>query len=76
MRRLIDKANELSAGLQANVKDYSATLVKRERIDGVLGSHEYMEAKIRHEQTGPDGAVSVPFSVYLHFGLPFHAKFK
>ena len=41
--------------LRANIKDYSCTVVKRERIGGELKPHEYMFAKIGHE----------PFSVYL-----------
>ncbi len=40
-----------------NIQDYSATVVKRERIDGKLGKHEYLFAKIRQK----------PFSVYLYF---------
>jgi hypothetical protein len=37
--------------------DYSATLVKRERIGGKVGEYEYMFTKIRHK----------PFSVYMYF---------
>jgi len=50
--------------LRAKIKDYSCTVVKRERIDGKLGEHEYMFAKIRHE----------PFSVYLYFLAPDTVK--
>ena len=39
------------------IQDYSATVVKRERIDGKLGNHEYMFIKVRHK----------PFSVYMYF---------
>ncbi|HEX3872387.1 MAG TPA: DUF1571 domain-containing protein [Pirellulales bacterium] len=46
------------------IQDYSATLVKRERIDGTLGEHEYIFAKVRHE----------PFSVYLYFLGPVKVK--
>ncbi|REJ65313.1 MAG: DUF1571 domain-containing protein [Planctomycetota bacterium] len=52
-----------SAGLQhidQNVKDFSCTLVKRERLDGELGEHQYAFCKVRHE----------PFSVYLYFQAP------
>ena len=37
------------------VKGYECQFIKRERIHGQLGPHEYMHLKIRHE----------PFSVYL-----------
>ncbi|MGE0606165.1 MAG: DUF1571 domain-containing protein [Pirellulales bacterium] len=46
------------------VSDYSATMVKRERIDGVLGEHQYIFCKVRH----------APFSVYLHFLSPTGIK--
>jgi outer membrane lipoprotein-sorting protein len=52
------------AQLRANVKDYSCTMVKRERIDGKLGEHQYIFLKIRHE----------PFSVYLYFLSPDEVK--
>jgi len=50
--------------LRGTMQDYSATMVKRERIDGKLGDHEYMFAKVRHE----------PFSVYLYFLAPDAVK--
>jgi hypothetical protein len=50
--------------LRSKIKDYTCTVVKRERIDGKLGDHEYMFAKIRHE----------PFSVYLYFLAPETVK--
>jgi len=39
------------------IKDYSATMVKRERVGGKLGEYEHVFLKIRHE----------PFSVYMYF---------
>lgn len=45
-------------------QDYSATMVKRERVGGKLGEHEYMFSKIRHR----------PFSVYLYFLGPQNLK--
>jgi len=44
--------------------DYSATMVKRERINGKLNEHEYLYAKVRHK----------PFSVYLYFLSPASLK--
>lgn len=46
------------------IQDYSATLIKRERIDGKLLEHEYMFVKIRHK----------PFSVYMYFLAPDKKK--
>lgn len=39
------------------VKDYSCTFCKRERVEGELREHEYMFMKVRHQ----------PFSVYMYF---------
>jgi hypothetical protein len=43
--------------IRANVKDYSCTMIKRERIDGKLNEPEFMHLRVRHE----------PFSVYMYF---------
>jgi hypothetical protein len=43
--------------MDKTVVDYTATVVKRERINGKLGEYEYMFTKVRHK----------PFSVYLYF---------
>lgn len=42
------------------IEDYSATVAKRERINGTLRDYEYFFVKIRHK----------PFSVYLYFLSP------
>lgn len=39
------------------VKDYSCTFCKRERVEGELREHEHMFMKVRHQ----------PFSVYMYF---------
>jgi len=46
------------------IQDYSATLVKRERINGKLGEHQYVFVKVRHR----------PFSVYMYFLGPEDLK--
>lgn len=55
--------------LRTQVRDYTATIIKRERIQGQLGEYQYMFAKIRHAQKQPNG-VQIPFSVYLKFLKP------
>ena len=47
-----------------NLKDYSAVLVRRERIRGKLTGYEYVFIKIRHQ----------PFSVYGYFQAPAAVK--
>ena len=41
--------------IDSNIQDYSATLVKRERLAGELSEHQYIYVKVRRN----------PFSVYL-----------
>src|SRR5688572_28469945 len=56
----LDRAYKALRQIERNVKDYTCTLVKRERVDGKLTEHEYMFTKVRHE----------PFSVYMYFLKP------
>ncbi len=71
---IIARAEEAREKLRKEVKDYSATLVKRERIDGVLLGHQYIYTKIRQEQENGRGEVTAPFSVYMNFLAPDDVK--
>ncbi len=42
------------------IRDYTCTLIKRERVNGELLPAEYMDVKLRHE----------PFSVHIYFRSP------
>jgi hypothetical protein len=46
--------------INRDIKDYTCTMIKRERIDGKLNDPEYMFVKVRNQ----------PFSVYLYFLRP------
>ena len=59
--------------IRTNINDYTATLVKREMIDGVVGDYEYMFIKVRNRRISA-GRVVVPFSVYLGFLKPATIK--
>ena len=74
LKPMISKAEELLAKMDKDVEDYSATLVKRERINGVLHDYQYMQTKVRHEQKNARGEVTAPFSVYLNFLAPEDIK--
>jgi Protein of unknown function (DUF1571) len=50
--------------IDRNVRDYSCTLVKRERVNGEMGEHQHIFLKVRHE----------PFSVYMNFLKPFQGR--
>lgn len=52
------------AYIDREIQDYSCTLIKRERINGELGAHQYAFCKVRHN----------PFSVYLYFLAPGDVK--
>ncbi len=54
--------------MRANIHDYTAVLVKRERVDNQLGEPQYMSLKIRNERDTDE--VSQPFSVYMKFLKP------
>jgi hypothetical protein len=55
------------------IRDYTCTMVKRERVDGKLNDYEYMFCKIRNRQV-KNGRITVPFSVYLYFLKPTGIK--
>jgi hypothetical protein len=51
------------------IRDYTCTVVKRERIDGRLQEMQSMFVKLRHEQVR-DGRVVVPLGVYVRYLSP------
>ena len=65
----IEMAERGLARIEKEIRDYTATLVKRERIGSQLADYQYMAIKVRHEQK-KGGRVVVPFSVYLRFLKP------
>jgi len=73
----LDPALELarqSLGLMnSHIQDYTAVLVKRERIGDDLGDNEFMFVKIRNRKV-ENNEVKVPFSVYLAFLQPAAVK--
>jgi hypothetical protein len=56
----LDRAYKALNQIERDIKDYTCTLVKRERVDGKLTEPEYMFTKIRHQ----------PFSAYMYFLKP------
>ncbi len=58
------KWGQESLKIAEKIQDYSATMVKRERIDGKVNDPEYMFVKVRHK----------PLSVYMCFLKPDHLK--
>lgn len=68
----LDHALELAEkgleNFQTNIRDYTAIMVKRERINDELLDPEYFSVKIRNART-VDGT-DVPFSIYMKFLKP------
>ncbi|MGY8769839.1 MAG: DUF1571 domain-containing protein [Pirellulales bacterium] len=56
--------------INANIKDYECTIVKREQVGGKILNQDFIYTKIRHEQTDAAGNIIVPFSVYMKFVAP------
>lgn len=59
--------------IRSSIKDYTAIVVKREQIGGVIGEYEFIGCKIRNRQT-ENGQTVVPFSVYMTFLKPSSVK--
>ncbi len=59
--------------VQANIKDYTAILIKRELVGGTLGEYEYMGVKVRNRKV-VGGRIQTPFSVYMTFLKPAAVK--
>ena len=65
----LQRAREGVVYIKQNVDDYTATIVKRERVGKELMPQQFMSAKIRNRKV-KDGKVVVPFGVYLKFLEP------
>ncbi len=59
--------------IRENIVDYSAIMIKRERINGTLGEHEFMGVKIRNRKH-ENGVLKTPLSVYVAFLKPAELK--
>ncbi len=62
-------ARESLDWIDANVRDYTCNMVRRERVGDDLRPYEFGELKVRHERRAQDGT-KVPFSAYVHFTKP------
>lgn len=60
--------------IQADIRDYTTTMVKRERVKGELTDVEFIFMKIRNRKLDQNGKVIVPFSVYTKHLKPASKK--
>ncbi len=68
MSDILKIARQMKSEMEKNVVDYTAKLIKRERINGKLRNEDTMRVKIRHAR--PDAQPPIPFSVYLTYLPP------
>jgi len=68
LAQVLELAQQLKLNMERQVSDYTARVVKRERIKGKLGNEDFMSVKIRHAK--PNASPPVPFSVYLTYVAP------
>ncbi len=52
--------------IRNDIKDYTAIMIKRERINGTLSDPEFMSVKVRNRNK----AGNIPFSIYMKFLKP------
>lgn len=71
--RALDIARNGLNNCRQNINDYTALLVKRERIGDTLGGHEFMYLKVRNRKMA-GGKIVQPLSVYLNFLKPSTIK--
>lgn len=71
--RGLEMARQSLTRSKTEVNDYTALLVKRERIGDAVGDHEYMSIKVRNHKEA-NGRLLQPFSVYLSFLKPSSVK--
>jgi len=71
--RALEMAQASLLKSREEIDDYTALLVKRERVNGTLGEHEYMLMKCRNRKVA-GGQLAQPFSVYLQFLKPAATK--
>lgn len=70
--RAINVAESGLDNMRTNVFDYTALMVKRERVNGKLGDVEYMRIKVRNDRETAAG--HTPLSIYMSFLKPKAVK--
>lgn len=69
---LLKIARELKTHMKEEVRDYTATMVKQERIKGQLGEQSRMFLKVRNPRESPSD--TTPLSAYIKFEQPSSTK--
>ena len=67
--RALTDAQQSLVRMRSDIKDYSALMAKKERVNGVVGNTTFMSLKIRCPRTDANGN-NIPFSIYMRFLKP------
>jgi len=70
----IRMAREKLGHSRQHIRSYSATLVKREQVNGELLDYQFVFVKIRNQRQDPQGRITAPLSVYMQFLRPEDVK--
>jgi hypothetical protein len=71
---VLQLAQDALVAMRRDIKDYKATLLKRERIGGKLGGESVMELKVINPREASEGQSAVAMHVYLKFLSPSMSK--
>ena len=74
LQPLLALTEQTLATMRRDVRDYTATMVKQERVNGTLLEQQVLTCKIRQMQHAESGEPARPFSVYLRFLEPNSVK--
>jgi hypothetical protein len=69
----LNMAQDTLQYIRESVRDYTAILIRRERVNGSLGDHEFMGIKVRNRKM-ENGIIKTPFSIYITFLKPADLK--
>lgn len=71
---VLELAQEALVKMRVEIRDYTATLLKRERIGRSLSDESEMELKMINAQEAMDDKPAIPVHVYLKFNAPSSSK--
>ncbi|TWU25362.1 hypothetical protein Pla52o_16630 [Novipirellula galeiformis] len=73
LRAVLELADASYQFVCNDIRDYTCTVVVRERVKGRLQSPRYLDAKVRHQRI-ENGKIVTPLSIYVKFKAPEEVK--
>jgi hypothetical protein len=68
LSELLERATKRKIEIRKTVRDYTCTIVKRERINRILQDHRFIRAKVR--AAGTQNGKKLPLAVHMTFHAP------